>query len=59
MQGGRAEDVEDGDDILVVEVPKQLDFAKRPEAKHAVVEWGDAFYGHLALGGLVNGRASW
>jgi hypothetical protein len=34
-------DVEDGDDVLVVEVAEQLHFAESAQAEHGVVEGGD------------------
>lgn len=47
------EDVEDGDDVLVVEVAEKLDLAEGAETEHGVVEGGDSLYGDLALGGDV------
>ncbi|KAJ7871687.1 hypothetical protein B0H14DRAFT_3568792 [Mycena olivaceomarginata] len=47
----RAEDVEDGDDVFVVEVAEELD----AQTEHRVVEGGDALDGDAALGGGVDG----
>jgi hypothetical protein len=50
LQVGWAEDIEDGDDVLVVKVAEELDLAKGAEAEHGVVEGGYALYGDAALG---------
>lgn len=44
------EDVEDGDDVLVVKVAEELDLAQGAETEHGVVEGGDALDGDLATG---------
>lgn len=44
------EDVEDGDDVLVVKVAKELDLAQGTKTEHGVVEGGDALDGDLATG---------
>lgn len=53
---GRPEDVEDGDDVLVVKVAEDLYLAEGAEAVHRVVEGRDALNGDLALRGVVHGR---
>ena len=49
IERGRAENVEYGDDVLVVEVAEELDLAEGAETEHGVVEGGDALDGHFAL----------
>jgi hypothetical protein len=46
---GRSEDVEDGDDILMVKVTKKLYLAESTKTEHGVVEGGDTFYSDAAL----------
>lgn len=41
-EGGWTEDIKDGDDILMVKMAEELDFAERAEAEHAMVERRDA-----------------
>ena len=38
VEGCGSEDVKDGNDVLVVEMAEELDFAERPEAEHGVIE---------------------
>ncbi len=57
VQRGWAQYVEDADDVLVVEVAQELDFAEGTEAEHRMVEWCDALDSDLALGLEVDGRA--
>jgi hypothetical protein len=47
------EDIEDGDDVLVVEVAEELDFAEGAETEHGVVEGSYALDCDAALGGDV------
>lgn len=47
---GWPEDVEDGDDVLVVKVAEELDLAEGTKTEHGVVEGGDALDGDLATG---------
>lgn len=39
--------IENRDDVFMVEVPKQLHLAQRPQAEHGVVEGGDLLDGDL------------
>jgi hypothetical protein len=55
---GRAEHVEDRDDILVPEVQEQADLAQRAQAEHRVVERRDALDRDLALRRQVHRRAA-
>jgi hypothetical protein len=57
VEGGGAEDVEDGDDVLVVEVAEELDLPESAEGEHGVVKGRDALDGDLALGGEMEGCA--
>ena len=50
-------DVEDGDDVLVVEVPEQLHLTQCSQAEHRVVEGRDLFDGNLLARWLVDCRA--
>ena len=50
-------DVEDGDDVLMVEVAQELHLAEGSKAEHGVVEGGDLLDGDLLAGRLVNRRA--
>lgn len=50
-------DVENGNDVLVVEVPKQLHLTQRPQTEHGVVEGRDLLDGDLLARGLVQRRA--
>ena len=51
---GWSEDVEDGDDVLVVEVSEELDLAEGAETEHGVVKGGDALDCDAALGGEMS-----
>jgi hypothetical protein len=53
---GWPEDVEDGDDILVVKMAEELYLAEGAETEHGVVEGGDTFNGDLALSGDMDRR---
>lgn len=46
-------DIQNGDDVLVVEVPEQLHFTERSQTEHGMVERGDLLDGHLLAGRLV------
>jgi hypothetical protein len=50
-------DVEDGDDVLMVEVAQELHLSEGSKAEHGVVEGGDLLDGDLLAGRLVNRRA--
>ena len=54
LKVSRTNHVEDGDDVLVLKVPQQLDLAQRAQAEHAVVKGRDALDRHARLGGVVN-----
>lgn len=54
LEIGWTEDVEDGDDVLVMKVAKELDLAEGAEAEHGVVKGCYALDGDLALGGDVD-----
>jgi len=45
-QGWRFQNVEDGDDVLVVEMAKQLDLAEGSKAKHGVLKGRYTLYGY-------------
>ena len=49
--------IEYADDVLVVEVPQELDLAECAQAEHRVIEGRDALDGYFALGGYVRRRA--
>lgn len=51
---GRLEDVEDGDDVFVMEVAKELYLAECSETEHGVIKWRDALDCDLALGGYMD-----
>jgi hypothetical protein len=46
-------DVEDGDDVLVVEISQQLHLTQRPQTEHGVVEGCDLLDGDLLARRLV------
>jgi hypothetical protein len=46
-------DVENGNDVLVVEVSEQLHLSQRPQTEHGVVEGCDLLDGDLLARGLV------
>lgn len=46
-------DVEDGDDVLMVEVPQQLHLSQRSQTEHGMVERCDLLDSHFLTGGLV------
>ncbi|KAG5462802.1 MAG: hypothetical protein BJ554DRAFT_3486, partial [Olpidium bornovanus] len=50
----RLRHVQDGNDVLVVEVLEEFDLPQRPQAEHRVVKRGDLFDRDLRPGGLVN-----
>ena len=56
-EGWGAENVEDGDDVLMIEMAEEFDLAESAEAEHAMVEGSDALDCDFALGGDVNGGA--
>lgn len=58
LETGRAEDIEDGDDVLVMKVPEELDLAEGAEAEHGVIEGRYTLDGDLALGRDVDGGAA-
>lgn len=43
------EDVEDGDDILVVKMPQEFNLPQRAQGEHGMVEGCNSLYGDLAL----------
>lgn len=49
--------IQDGDNVLVVEVAQELHLAECSQAKHGVVEWGNFFDGNLLARRLVDGGA--
>lgn len=51
-------DIENGNDVLVVEVTQELHLSQGSEAEHGVVEWSDLLDCHFLARGLVNGRAA-
>jgi hypothetical protein len=51
-------DVEDGDDVLVIEVAQQLHLTQRSQAEHGMVERGDLLDGNFLTGWLVYRGAS-
>lgn len=53
----RSLNVEDGDDVLMVEVAEKLHLSECPKAEHGMVKWSDLLDGHLLTGGLVDSRA--
>lgn len=58
LETGRTQDVEDGDDILVMKVTEELDLAEGAEAEHGVIEGCYALDGDLALGRDMDGGAA-
>lgn len=50
-------DVEDGDDVLMVEVAKELHLTESSQAEHGVIERSNLFDGDLVSGRLVKCRA--
>lgn len=50
-------DIENTNDVLVVEVSKQLHFSEGTQTKHAVVEGGNLLDGDLLAGWFVKSRA--
>lgn len=52
-------DIQNGDNVLVVEVAQQLHLTQRPQAEHGVVKGGDLFDGDLLARWLVNGGTVW
>lgn len=50
-------DIENRDDVFVVEVPKQLHLAQRPQTEHRVVKGGDLLDSDLLARRLVYCRA--
>lgn len=46
IDGGRADDVVDADDVLVFEAEQDLDLAESALAVRLVLEWADLLYGH-------------
>jgi len=50
-------DVENGNDVLVVEVAEELHFAESAQAEHGVIEGGDLFDCDFLARGLVESRA--
>lgn len=53
----RPDNVKDRNDVLVVEMPEQLDLSEGPQTEHRVVKGCDALDGYAGLRWLVNGRA--
>ena len=51
----RTEDIENGDDVLVMKVAEELDFAEGAEAEEGVLEGEDLLDRDLSVGGLVEG----
>lgn len=56
LKTARLLDIEDGNDILVVEVSEKLHLTECPQTKHGVVERGDFLDCHFLARGLVDGR---
>ena len=54
----RVKDVEDGDDVFVVEVTEEFDFAEGAEAEHGMIERGDLLDCNLAPAGSMDSRAN-
>ena len=52
----RVKDVEDGDDVFVVEVTEEFDFAEGAEAEHCMVEGRNALDRNLSPGRYVHRR---
>jgi hypothetical protein len=50
-------DIQNGDNVLMVEIAQQLHLTQCPQAEHGVVEGGNLFDGDLLAGRLVDGRA--
>lgn len=50
--------IEDGNDVLVVEVPEELHFSEGSETEHGVVKGGDLFNGDLLSRGFVESRTT-
>jgi len=50
--------VEDGNDVLVVEIPKQFHLAQSAQTEHGMVKGSDLLDGHLLVGWFMQGRAT-
>ncbi len=50
-------DIEDGYNVLVVEVSQQLHLTQSSEAEHGVIKWGNLLDSDLLARGLVKSRA--
>lgn len=57
VEGWWAENVEDGNDVLVMKVPEEFDLAQSTETKHGMVKGGDTLDSDFALGREVHRRA--
>lgn len=57
LEVGRPYDVKYGYDILMVEMPEELNLAQSAETEHRVVKRGDPLDGYASLGRKVDGRA--
>ena len=54
----RSLDIEDGNDVLVVEISQQLHLTQGSQAEHGVIKRGDLLDGHSLAGGFVDGGAN-
>jgi hypothetical protein len=56
IQTARLLDVQNGDDVLMVEVAQQLHFTQRPQAEHGMVKGRNLLDGDFLARGLVDSR---
>jgi hypothetical protein len=54
LEATRLLDIKDGDDVFVVEVPKELHLAQRSQAKHGVIERRNFLDGHFLTRWFMN-----
>lgn len=53
----RSLDVEDGNNVLMVEVAQQLHLSESTKTEHGVIKWGDLLDGYFLAGWFVDRRA--
>lgn len=58
LKARRAQNVQDGDDVLVMKMPEELDLAEGAKAEHGVIEGRYALDGDLALRRDMDGGAA-
>ena len=58
IETGGSQNVENGDDVLVMEVAQQLYLAQCPQAEHRVIKGGDTLDRNFSLGRCMDGGAA-